>query len=94
MEDFKKLVKISMKLLNEADEYSDHYKETDDSEMKALYYSLGNSHLDMYNKVRMAIASEVNELIKEKPNEHADVIWNFLKSTEDEFKDKIIKKMK
>ena len=82
-----------MKLLNEADGYADCYKSADDSNMKSLYYSLGNGHMDLYNKVRMQIASEVNDLVREKPDEHAELIWSFLKGTEDEFKDKIMNKM-
>ena len=94
MEDFKILVKLSMKLLNEAEHYADCYRDTDDSAMKSLYYNLANGHMDLYNKVRIQIASEVNDLVREKPNEHADTIWMFLKTTEDELKDKIMTKMK
>nr|DAH82907.1 MAG TPA: hypothetical protein [Caudoviricetes sp.] len=94
MDEFKKLVKISMKLLNEADGYADYYKECPDSDMRSLYYSLGSAHLDLYNKVRSQIASYLNKLMRDKPDEHVDIIWNFIKSTEEDLHEKIMNKMK
>lgn len=93
MEMMKKLEKYAMKVLNEADHYADEYAHCTYQGCKDLYYTLATSHHEMYNKIRTQIASEVNRLMREHPEMHADVIVEFLRDTEDELVDRIKKKL-
>lgn len=94
MEHFKKLVKYSMKLITEADEYAGMYNESNDSICKEVYYALANGHMDMYLKVRGAITNMVNKIKDSDNNSSVDVIWEFLKDTEDELLDRVKNKIK
>jgi cell division septum initiation protein DivIVA len=93
MEMMKKLEKYAMKVLNEADHYADEYTHCSHQGCKDLYYTLATSHHEMYNKIRTQIASEVNRLMREHPEMHADVIVEFLRDTEDDLVDRIKKKL-
>lgn len=93
MDMMKKLEKYAMKVLNEADYYADEYAHCTHQGCKDLYYTLAMSHHDMYTKIKTQISAEVNRLMREHPEMHADVIVNFLRDTEDELVDRIKKKL-
>jgi hypothetical protein len=93
MEHLKKYIKLSMKMLNEADHYADEYSHCSHQGCKDLYYALAMSHHDMYGKIRTQIATEVNRLMREHPEMHADIIVEFLRDTEDDLVDRIKKKL-
>jgi hypothetical protein len=93
MEHLKKYIKLSMKMLNEADHYADEYSHCSHQGCKDLYYTLAMSHHDMYGKIRTQIATEVNRLMREHPEMHADIIVEFLRDTEDDLVDRIKNKL-
>ena len=93
MEMMKKLEKYAMKVLNEAEYYADEYSHCTHQSCKDLYYTLAMSHHDMYGKIKMQITNEMNRLMREHPEMHADVIVAFLKDTEDDLVDRIKKKL-
>lgn len=94
MDTFKELIKISMKLLLEADEYADMYSEyKDHMQLKALFYTLANGHLDMYSKVKTQINNETSRMMSDEPNKHADSIWSFIKEAEMDLCNKVKEKL-
>lgn len=83
MEEFKCLIEKSTDLLNEAMHYVEKYRKCEESNVRDLYYSLAQLHLDGYNKCRMTIASYVSK--HEKEHNEMPTIWMFIKGMQDEY---------
>nr|DAF20245.1 MAG TPA: hypothetical protein [Caudoviricetes sp.] len=71
--------------------YVDEYHKSEDSNIKDLWYSLAQLHIDGYNKTRMVIASYVSKYEKEYPN--IATIWIFIRDMQNDFLDAIKKQM-
>ena len=97
MEHFKKLVKMSMKMLNEAEDYASKYYECklhDDSVMSDLYYNMAHLHLDGYNKVKAVLASELNKMKREDPKTITPDLYMMIKDVEADLYESIQEKLR
>lgn len=97
MDHLKKYIKLSMKLLNEADHYADNYVEakmkghTTDADM---YYNLAQLHMDGYNKIRIPLASHVNQMKREDPKSMAEEMVMMLREVEHDLENSIQEKLR
>lgn len=73
MTHFKTMIERMLHLINEAQMYAGLYGK--DEELKDIYYTLAMGHLDMANKVKVAIASYLNK--EDHPDERT--VWMQMK---------------
>jgi hypothetical protein len=97
MEHLKKYIKLSMKMLNEADSYADKYI---DAKMRGystdadLYYNLAQLHMDGYNKIKIPLASHINQMKKEDPKTMVEEMVMMIRDVERDLEDSIHEKLR
>lgn len=85
MKDLKKYIKMSMKMLNEADHYADEYatcKMHGHTELADMYYALAQLHMDGYNKIRIPLTSHLNKMKREDPKTMAHEMYDMIRDVE------------
>lgn len=97
MEHLKKYIKLSMKMLNEADGYADKYVE---AKMKSqstdadMYYSLAQLHMDGYNKVRIPLANHINQMKRDDPKTMVEDMVMMIRDVEKDLENSIQEKLR
>jgi hypothetical protein len=97
MEDMKKLIKLSMKMLSEADSYASMYYECkmkDHIQMADLYYKMAQLHLDGYQQVKTMIASHLNTMKREDPHTVMPEVVMMVREVESDLYTSIQEKLK
>ena len=97
MDDTKKLIKLSMKMLSEADSYATRYQECkikDHVQMADLYYKLSQLHLDGYQNIKTAMATHLNNVRREDPNSIMPEVVMMVRDVETELYSDIQEKLK
>jgi hypothetical protein len=97
MEHLKKYIKLSMKMLNEADHYADEYvtaKMKSDNTDADMYYNLAQLHMDGYNKVRIPLASHINQMKREDPKTMVEEMVMMIRDVERDLESSIQEKLR
>lgn len=97
MEHLKKYIKLSMRMLQEAEKYADCYVEakmkgyTTDADM---YYNLAQLHMEGYNKVRIPLANHVNQMKRDDPKTMVEEMVMMLRDVERDLESSIQEKLR
>ena len=97
MEDMKKLIKMSMRMLTEADSYASKYHECkmkDHIQMADLYYKMAQLHLDGYQQVKTMIATHLNNMRRDVPHSVMPEVVMMVREVENDLYTDIQEKMK
>jgi hypothetical protein len=97
MDYLKKYIKLSMKMLNEADHYADEYvacKNKGNSTDADMYYNLAQLHMDGYNKVRIPLANHVNQMKREDPKTMVEDMVMMIRDVEHDLEHSIQEKLR
>jgi hypothetical protein len=97
MEHLKKYIKMSMKLLTEAEEYATKYHEAkmhEDTHLADMYYALAQLHLDGYNKIKVPLATHLNQMKRDDPKTMAQEMYDMIRDVENDLVMSIQDKMR
>ena len=97
MEHLKKYIKLSMRMLQEAEKYADCYV---DAKMKGhttdadMYYNLAQLHMDGYNKVRIPLANHINQMKRDDPKTMVEEMVMMIRDVERDLESGIQEKLR
>lgn len=91
MDKFKTLLEMMIRLIGEAEMYSELVKR--DDTLHDLYYTLSSAHLDMASKVKMTIASYLNKVQDSDEKSIITSTWMTMKDVLSNMCDKIKEKL-
>lgn len=97
MEHLKKYIKMSMKMLNEAEHYAEEYctaKKHNYNELADMYYSLAQLHIEGYNKIKIPLANHLNKMRREDPKTMANDVYDMIHDVEEDLMMNIQEKLR